>query len=214
MSGSNYFSVWKGRYAEKSAILTNAAAVIHKHSLRTYTCVLPMKDYAQVNNEVQLSEMVGTPYSLLVRCSWEMVKDWRYRTGFAAPVAMIIEARKNGGDVNEVFLRDNQPVPQTGSKTICALQAADYIAWMRQQRIKPSGGYAHVRDSWRQIGSLLHDDFVIDRSKMLRFYDGAEEEGNGPAPTRDQYPDIQVRFRNNPKRARPQFKPKRLATTD
>ena len=204
MTGEKKFTAWKGRYDEKAIVLTNVARVICKHSVRQFTCVLDMKDYSELNEEIQLSEAVGMPYSLLARFTWEMVRAWKYRTRFTDPVAMMLEDRKGGGDVYELFVNDNQPVPLSGSKTLPALQAADYITWMRQQKISPSNGYSHVRKSWGETCSYLHDDYTIDRRDLNTIRDETEKLGEGSIPIRGS--ELQTRFVSNIKRIRPRFR--------
>ncbi len=207
INGEKGFESWKGRYVEKAQILSNVAKVIARHSFRVFSCVLLMDHYRKINQNVQFSELMGEPYALLVRCAWEQLKAWKYRLNLNQPVMMTIEQRNGIGDVKEIFLNDKQQIPQTGGKETCALQAADYVAWMRQQRLIPCGGYSHVRHTWEHVGRALHEDYVVEIGMMRELCERIALPHGESVPARGEFPDKQVRLESNPKRRRPPYKP-------
>jgi hypothetical protein len=159
MSGNDiYDPVWKGRYPEKLAVLTAAAKVINKYSVQVFSGVVDVDEYLEFDEITKFSEAVGFPYALGVRLSYEQMVKWSYYCASAVPIRMVVEARHGYGEVSAVFMRESLPVPLPEAKSACALQAADYIAWMRSKVLSPNRYYLEVRDSWREISKFLYTD--------------------------------------------------------
>ena len=159
VSGNNqYAPEWKGRYEEKLFILSAAASVINRYSFQAITGVLHMQDYRELDSVIKVSETIGHPYTVGARIAYQHMLVWARRNSIASPIKMVLEARDGIGDVIEMFQINGYPIPSSEPKGLPALQAADYIAWVRLKRFQPNPSYLQVKDSWKQINKILYTD--------------------------------------------------------
>jgi hypothetical protein len=202
-----YDPEWKGRYPEKLAILSCAASVIEKYACQVFTCALDMEDYIYIDSNAKFSEAAGHPYALAVRIAYQQMVLWSQHNASSCPIKMIVEERKGFGEVSDLFIRDKVPVPSQESKAVCALQAADYIAWMKSKKIKPTKPYLAVQDSWRKINRTLYTDQSFDLNDYSTMWRNLCIESNLPLPFREDEKGLII-FNGNKKNPRKQFRRK------
>jgi hypothetical protein len=201
VSGYRKFNDSEKNSRHKIEILRKAASVISKHGFCIISCVLDVDGFVKLNQEIKLSELLGTPYAVLARYSKEHLNDWSKAQGLAYRPRMVLEQRHGSGEVNDLFINDNQDVPIPGNKELCALQAADYVAWMRQGKSLRTRNWYTYRESWKEINQFLSHSFLIDRKEMLRVCGLFKN----PSPLRGQE-NVLVRYESYPnKKVRSMF---------
>lgn len=215
VSGNDiYEPVWKGRYNEKLAILTGLAKVIARYSFQTFSAVLFMNEFATLDASIKFGEVAGHPYAMACRIGEQQLRYWANANSILTPIKMIVEERHGMGEVHELFAKDRLAPPSVESKATPALQAADYIAWMRLRKRHPTLPYRQVKESWREVPSYLHTDQMFGISDFVTIARNIIDANEGKLlPARDD-PNHLVTFNNSPDRIRTPFKRKPKTPSD
>lgn len=145
IAGDRDFKTWKNTgLGAKRETLVHAAGVIAKHALQTFSAALVMADYRQINDETVFSEVVAHPFSLCARFASVQVQHWAKFHAMSERIKLVFEQRTGKGDIDAVFERDGLELPSFESKNVCALQAADLIAWVYQGKVNNSNNYQRI----------------------------------------------------------------------
>jgi hypothetical protein len=166
--GHDDFTKWNDLgWKWKRDLLQRASCVIAKHSFQTFSIALDMDSYNRVNKELILNEAIGKPYSLCARFASVQIGQWSGRYNIPDRIKMVFEDRHGVvGETASVFERDGLPAPFFEGKSVCALQAADLIAWLYQTKLKKTPHYVQVRPVLAELHELLHTHDVLDREKL------------------------------------------------
>jgi Protein of unknown function (DUF3800) len=153
IAGDRDFKAWKNTgLTLKRELLSRAAGIIAKHALQMFSAALVMVDYRRINDETVFSEVVAHPFTLCARFASVQVGHWAKFHAMNERIKLVFEQRKGKGDIDAVFERDGLELPSFESKNVCALQAADLIAWTYQGKATNSLNYERIGKS---IDSIL-----------------------------------------------------------
>jgi hypothetical protein len=203
VTGNAEYFVWKGRYEEKAAIVSAVAEVISRFSHQTFSAALWMEDYVRANLELKISEAAGHPFAVCARLADVQLNQWARRHKVTDRIKIVFEKRPSGmGETVDSFQRDELPVPAWEGKEVCALQAADYIAWMRNGKIRKSKNYERFAGS--EPSSVLHTHDWFGYNDIMDIAGRIAEINSRPIPLRSD--DTQVVYHDKPKRVRVPFR--------
>jgi Protein of unknown function (DUF3800) len=209
VSGNDvYDPIWKGRYDDKLAILSALAKIIAKYCLQIFSAVLIMDEFALLDAYIKFGEVAGHPYAMACRIGDQQLRYWANANSIFSPIKMIVEERHGMGEVYELFAKDELYSPSSESKATPALQAADYIAWMRLRKRHPTLPYKQVKASWLEMPSYLHQDQIFGFSDFVKIARNIVVANAGKLLPSREDPNFVVTFNNSSKRVRTPFKRK------
>jgi hypothetical protein len=112
--------------------LNEAAMWIQIRARMSFCVLVPMEDYARVNQEYALQECLGAPYAFAARFVMDKVADWaKTYNKENHPILTVFESgSKHKGDLISIFERDGFRDPAFAKKEdVPALQPCDWLAW-------------------------------------------------------------------------------------
>jgi hypothetical protein len=115
-----------------SQLLNEAAAIIRVRARKSFATLVPMEDYARVNQNHALEECLGTPYGFAARYIMDKLKDWHaaYNRQDWPLLTVFEDGTKHKGDLLSLFERDGLRAPVFAKKKEAVpLQACDWLSW-------------------------------------------------------------------------------------
>jgi hypothetical protein len=188
-----------------TALLVRAAEVAGRFSFQTFSSVLNMHEYREVDEEIAVSECIGYPFALCARLSDVQVRQWARRNGVVGDVGLVFENRPGIGDVYEVFKRDNVRPPTFENKGSPCLEAADLLAWAFLAKVASSPNLHRAKAILSSIPACLHSHDFIGRNAIRGICGRIQSKVGLQVPTRTEL-DKPIAFHNSPKRNRKEFR--------
>jgi len=191
---------------ERNPIIQRVACVIDKFAFQTFSSAIWMEDYLKADAELKISETVGRPFAVCARLADVQLNQWARRHGVTDRVKIVFERRPEGvGDTDDLFNRDELPIPGWEGKEVCALQTADYIAWLHNAKIRKSDNYK--RFAVGEPPKVLHTHDWFGYRDIMGIAGRVATVAAQPIPLRSE--DTVVVYHNKENRPRVPFKRKR-----
>jgi hypothetical protein len=123
---------------KRDQILSTLALIVNKHVSRPFVAAVDMAAYKKVNKEFALQEWLGAPYALIARLIARDFRDWeKNHLGKEDRLLVFVEqGTKHYGDLEQVFKRDDIPMPSRVPKYMPQVQPADILAWETFNQIR------------------------------------------------------------------------------
>jgi hypothetical protein len=158
-AGQGEYSGWSESKCD--CFLNEAAMWIWIRARMSFCVLVPMEDYARVNQEYALQECLGAPYAFAARYVMDKVADWsKAYNKENHPILTVFESgSKHKGDLISIFERDGFREPAFAKKAEApALQPCDWLAWESLAWLKRGAREKEVpRNSW--FGKLLRTPY-------------------------------------------------------
>lgn len=163
---------YRGWSDEKVRYFIEEAAMWVRLRARMSFCVLvPMEDYAEVNQGYAIEECLGAPYALAARYAMDKLSDWSDAFNKPKwPVRTILEdGTKHKGDLMAIFARDGFETPAFAKKkTAAPLQACDWLAWEAFSWFKAGTNERGISasSSYAKLLRIPYEHYVWTRSSL------------------------------------------------
>jgi hypothetical protein len=182
MACAGEFRSWRGRESEQSTLLLRLAKVTKRHVRRSFSEMLILDAWKDVNLTYALKESRCTPYAI---CGFFVIhKTMMWLAGRERPCMarfFFEDGDKHKGDfiwfMDEV-VRLNKNIfqgvrPHFEPKTVAPLQAADFVMWeqfnLAKDRLKNPENPAAVRECFQELMTIPKDWGFIDKTMLLKF---------------------------------------------
>lgn len=121
----------KRKEFQEDRVLSQLRSVILAHTLRPFISAVDMAAYKRVQNEFALEEAHGAPYALVGRHFAKDLNKWQAQELKPGDRTLVFveEGTRHYGDLEQVFKRDNIPIPKRVQKSMAQVQPADMLAW-------------------------------------------------------------------------------------
>ena len=112
-------------------ILFTLASITKKHTAHFFVSAVDMEAYKRVNEEFALEECHGAPYAITARVVAKNLNLWQSENTEPEDRLLVFveEGTKHYGDLEQVFKRDELPMPIRVPKAMPQVQPADILAW-------------------------------------------------------------------------------------
>lgn len=185
MACADDFKDWQGRDDEQLELLLKLATITKKHVRRSFSSMVVLNDWTEVNKAYALKENHCTPYGLCAFYTMNKVMKWLLTRTSDFRIRFIFEdGDKNKGDfmwmMDQFYKLDKRVFagarPSFEPKSLAPLQAADFVMWeqfhLAKDRIKNPVNPSAVRKSFRELLSIPHDWGVFDEEMLVKFCEG------------------------------------------
>ena len=166
------FESWKNDEPKRARFLETAAGIIAAHVERAFSCIVPLKEFDNVNQIYHLDGAVGVPYSLAGRTC---VARASIVIGRNVKTHYVFEDGAEGkGELQRILARDGYPAPifrpgrdrinKRGEKIrgVIPLQAADFAAYEMRKVFKDdpaeSRPLSKYRKSLRALAAIRSEE--------------------------------------------------------
>jgi hypothetical protein len=165
----------------------------------SFSILVPMHDYREVNEIYYLEEWLGKPYTIAALSVVQKLKAWKDKYAPDDPLEVFVEdGTKHKGDLRKVFKQFHYEEPIfKDKKKVAPLQAADLLAWENFHMFK----HGVVRASYQYLAehTVGHEKHGIFTTRRL--IEACEEEPLR-VPKRDPNDPRKFRFNAEPKVSR------------
>lgn len=178
------FKHWRGREDEQSALLLKLVGVTKKYVRRSFSTMIRLKAWNEVNQIYALKESHCTPYAICGFFTMDKAMTWLVKRQRRFMARFYFEdGDKHKGDfiwlIDQIVAQDKRRMsgakPHFEPKTVVPLQAADFVMWeqlnLAKDHIRNPQSAAAVRKSFQQLMTIPRDWGVIDHEKLVRFCD-------------------------------------------
>ena len=182
MACKDGFENWKGREKEQDALLKKLAGVISDHARHSFSTMILLDDWAEINRLYALDENHCTPYSIAGFYSIDKAMRWlNRRDGDTAFTKFIFEdGDKHKGDfiwmVDQIVKWNKRLLapmkPHFMPKKLAPLQAADFVLWEQFNASKTrllTGAPIVWRPTLRQLSSVKHTWGMLNADRLIQF---------------------------------------------
>jgi hypothetical protein len=176
------FENWRGREGEQAALLLNLAAITKKHVRHSFSTIIRLDAWRQVNQVYALKESRCTPYGLCGFFTMDKTFRWLKRRTRRFQAQFIFEdGDLNKGDfiwfMDDFIGKDKKLLagakPNFASKNVIPLQTADFVLWeqlkLAKNYLRNPNAPAQLRESFKVLESNPNTWGVINEGHLIRF---------------------------------------------
>lgn len=166
------FEHLKGKESKRRRLIEQLVGTIRVRVRKSFSCVVILKDFRDVDGKYQLREYLGNPYSFCGRHCAARVRLWAQHYDYPeSQIRYVFEQGAKGkGELITVMQRDGFPPPIFESKGLAPLQAADFVAWEHLKATKQAqvGDVRGFRRSLIELSRIPHDWGIYEKKQLVK----------------------------------------------
>lgn len=173
-AGTGEYKGWSSD--DRRTLVADLSECIARNMKHAFGVTILLEGWSRVNEDFQLAEIHGHPYSFCGRFAGVCVRAWMKRRGYSAPVRYIFEdgAKGKGQLIDHMSLYDGV-TPGFDLKGQPGLQAADLVAWKIRRIVHHLVKYpysmtaAQLKSSLLPVSRIPRKYWVFDERELLVF---------------------------------------------
>jgi hypothetical protein len=182
MACAKQFKNWRGREDEQEALLVKLAGIIHDNVRKSFSTMILLDAWKEVNNTYALKESHCTPYGICGFFTIDKTMRWLAGRQRKFQARFIFEdGDKHKGDfiwMVDQFVLENKWLhagakPHFEPKAVVQLQAADFVMWeqfnLAKDQLTNPKSPSPVRKSFQKLMTIPRHWGVLDEEKLVTF---------------------------------------------